>query len=93
MYLRNVAPEYLDGVEVRFAALPTELRSGDGIDRFQVTGPREVTIYRVPLERLEKLHCEDPVHVRALAEMTVLAAIGELHGREPWNIAHDRYNG
>lgn len=93
MYLRKAAPEYLAGVDVRFAALPREVRSPHGIDRFQVTGPREITIFRVPLERLEKLHCDDPVHVRALAELTVLEALAELHGREPWNIAPDRYNG
>lgn len=90
-YVRATAPELMEGVSVEVGTMPPENVLGDGIDRWRIEGGSRIILYRVPVERLEDFHCDDPVHLRAAVERLVLDAIADLFGRDPWDIAPDRY--
>lgn len=93
-YLRTVAPELMAEVDVAVAGMPAENVLGDGMDRWRAERRAiggQVTLFRIPIERLEHLHCDDPVHLRALVERTLIDAVADLLGREPWDVAPDRY--
>lgn len=94
-YVRAVAPELMRGVEVEVARMPQGNLNDDGVDRWRIEaapgGGGRIVLFRVPTERFETLHCDDPIHLRALVERTLLDAIADLHGREPWEVAPDRY--
>src|SRR6478752_1336664 len=52
---------------------------------------RRVVLYRVPIERLVKLHRDDDWHRRSYIESCVFRAVAELLGKDPWDIAPERY--
>ncbi|HEY8589557.1 MAG TPA: metallopeptidase family protein [Naasia sp.] len=89
-YLRGLWPE-LDLVSFEVAGLPRSV-GGAGVDRWTVL-PREnrIILYRLPIERMSKLHVNDEAHLRMLIESCVLRAVGELLGRDPWDLAPDRF--
>lgn len=59
----------------RWSALPSEKR---------------IILFRVPLERLDKWHRDDPWHGRMIVETAVIYAAAEYLGKEPWELAPDR---
>ncbi len=89
--LRGVWPVELSGVRFEVAAMPSD-GGGGAIDRWRVH-PRErrVVLYRLPIERLGHLHVDDEAHQRMHIEACVLRAVGELIGRDPWDLAPDRF--
>jgi hypothetical protein len=89
-YLRGLWPE-LDLVSFEVAGLPRTI-TGPGIDRWRVL-PREhrIILFRLPIERLSKLHVNDEAHLRMAVEGCVLRAVGELLGKDPWDLAPDRF--
>ncbi|WP_434179280.1 metallopeptidase family protein [Clavibacter michiganensis] len=91
-YLRGLWPDELDRVSFEVAALPARNSERDGIDRWSVLpDERRVIFYRLPIERLAHLHEEDEYHQRALVEGCVYRAVAELLGKDPWDLAPDRY--
>lgn len=89
-YLRGLWPE-LDLVSFEVAGLPRSV-SGTGVDRWTVLArENRIIFYRLPIERLSKLHVNDEAHLRMLIESCVLRAVGELLGRDPWDLAPDRF--
>ncbi|MCC7127861.1 MAG: hypothetical protein IT192_03460, partial [Microbacteriaceae bacterium] len=52
---------------------------------------RKVIFYRLPIERLSRLHRNDEFHRRMLAEGMVFQAIAELLGKDPWDLAPERF--
>lgn len=95
-YLRDVWPAELDNVVFEVAAVPSELdgrpESSLNVDRWRVF-PRErrIVLYRLPIERLSKLHRYDELHRRMMIESCVFRAVAELIGKDPWDLAPDRY--
>lgn len=90
-YLRELWPEALEGVSFEVAGLPPDV-GRDGIDRWRVSRQRRrIVLYRVPIERLAKLHVDDEWHRRSLIESCVFRAAAELLGRDPWDIAPERF--
>ncbi|MCU1437171.1 MAG: hypothetical protein JWP66_258 [Naasia sp.] len=89
-YLRGLWPE-LHQVSFEVAGLPGTV-SGATVNRWRVL-PQEnrIILYRLPIERLSKLHVNDEAHQRMLVESCVLRAVGELLGRDPWDLAPDRF--
>ncbi len=63
-----------------------------GVDRWRVfPAERRIVLYRLPIERLSKLHRYDELHRRMMIESCVFRAVAELIGKDPWELAPDRY--
>ena len=90
-YLRGLWPDELAEVSFEIAGIPRSV-SGDGFDRWWVDPvARRVVLYRLPIERLTHAHVEDESHQRLHVEGCVFRAVAELLGRDPWDLAPDRY--
>ena len=91
-YLCDVQPERMHGVRVEMALLPAgEL--ADGKPRLWTVLPSEnrVIVYRLPIERMTKLHKDDQWHRRNNIESVVIEAISELLDIDPYDFAPNRY--
>jgi hypothetical protein len=91
-YLRELWPEELDRVRFEVAGVPAGEPADYGVDRWRVS-PRErtVVLYRLPIERMAHLHRDDEWHRRSFIESCVFRAVAELLGKDPWDIAPERY--
>ena len=83
-------PTVLAPAEV--AAAPINAMGPDGVERWRVD-PRErrIILFRVPIQRLSKLHRNDELHQRMLVESCVFRAVAELLGKDPWDLAPERF--
>lgn len=91
-YLRVLWPEELAGVQVEVAGLPAGEPGPDGVDRWRIDPrARRVVLYRVPIQRLAILHRNDDWHRRSYIESCVFRAVAELLGKDPWDIAPERF--
>ena len=90
-YLRGLWPEDLANVSFEIAGIPRVV-STTGLDRWWVDQPKKrVVLYRLPIERLSHLHVDDELHQRMYIESCVFRAVAELLGRDPWDLAPERY--
>ena len=90
-YLRDIWPDELDGVRFEVAGLPSG-QGERGVDRWRaLRDERRVILFRLPIERLAKLHRADELHRRMLIESCVFRAVAELLDKDPWELAPDRY--
>jgi hypothetical protein len=91
-YLRDMWPDELDGVIFEVAGLPSGEPGATGILRWKVdAADRRVILYRLPIERLARLHENDDLHRRMLVESCVFRAVAELLGKDPWDLAPERF--
>ncbi len=91
-YLRDLWPDEMSRVRFEVAAVPPGEPSKHGVDRWRVDVARRIVVlYRVPIERLAHLHKDDEWHRRSLIESCVFRAVAELLGKDPWDIAPERY--
>ncbi|WP_374007717.1 metallopeptidase family protein [Leifsonia sp. LS-T14] len=91
-YLKGVWPEELSDVHFEVAATPIGNSGVEGVDRWRVDASRRrIVLYRVPIQRLTKLHRDDELHRRMYIEGCVFRAVAELLGKDPWDLAPDRY--
>jgi hypothetical protein len=91
-YLRALWPAELSTVRFEVASFPPGEAGADGVDRWHVDPRgRRVVLYRVPIERLVHLHRDDDWHRRSYIESCVFRAVAELLGKDPWDIAPERY--
>ena len=89
-YLRARAGDRLGDLRIDVAGMPPDVQHPEaGIERWRVEHPNRIILYRVPIDRLAKLHCPDPVHYRMHVERVLLEAIGELLGEDPWDLLPD----
>lgn len=90
-YLRGLWPEDLAEVSFEIAGIPRSV-GPSGLDRWLVDQhARRVVLYRLPIERLSHLHIDDESHQRMYVEGCVFRAVAELLGRDPWDLAPDRF--
>jgi hypothetical protein len=90
-YLKDLWPDELATVSFEVAGLPSKI-AARGIDRWLVIAPeRRVILYRLPIERLVRLHRNDDLHRRMLIESCVFRAVAELLGKDPWDLAPERF--
>ncbi len=90
-YLKGLWPDELGSTRFEVAALPPGPERGR-VQRWQVfPAERRIVLYRVPIERLSRLHRRDDLHRRMLVESCVFRAVAELLGRDPWDLAPDRF--
>jgi len=79
-------------VSFEVAGLPAELGSSSGVDRWRVfPSEQRIVLYRLPIERLSRLHKYDAMHRRMMIESCVFRAVAELLGKDPWDLAPDRF--
>jgi hypothetical protein len=91
-YLRELWPDELNGVRFEVAQVPGGEPGPHGVDRWRVSIPeRRIVLYRLPIERLAHLHRDDEWHRRSFIESCVFRAVAELLGKDPWEIAPERY--
>jgi hypothetical protein len=91
-YLKDSWPDDLEKVTFEVAVLPSAVLGTAGLDRWRVDAKaRRVTLYRLPIERLSRLHRYDELHKRMMIESCVFRAVAELLGKDPWDLAPDRF--
>ena len=91
-YLRMVWPTELSDVIFEVAPGPVSVTPGVGVERYSVdAGARRITFYRLPIQRLSRLHRNDEFHQRMVVESCVFRAVAELLGKDPWDLAPDRF--
>jgi hypothetical protein len=91
-YLKDMWSDELDGVTFEVAVLPSDVVGEDGLDRWQVLrSEKRIVLFRLPIERLSRLHRYDDPHKRMMIESCVFRAVAELLGKDPWDLAPDRY--
>ncbi len=91
-YLKDLWPEELADVVFEVAGMPAELGTSPAVDRWRVfPRDRRVVLYRLPIERLSRLHRYDDLHKRMMVESCVFRAVAELLGKDPWDLAPERF--
>jgi len=91
-YLKDLWPDELSHVSFEIAAMPSQLGGSVGVDRWRVIAPeRRVILFRLPVERMSRLHRYDDLHRRMMIESCVFRAVAELLGKDPWDLAPDRF--
>lgn len=88
-YLREAWQEELQGVSFEVGAMPSTSADGTVPRWWTSKGERRIVLYRVPIERLSKLHRNDAEHRQMLIESMVFRATAEYVGREPWDLDRD----
>lgn len=92
-YLRSMWHE-LEGVRVDVAQAPAAAIHGDHIDRWKVDhDARRITFFRLPIVRFIGGSEPQPREAQMFIESCVFRAVGELLGRDPWDLAPGRYRG
>lgn len=91
-YLRMVWPSDLADVTFEVTPGPAAVDSAVGVERYAVdTRARKITFYRLPIQRLSRLHRNDEFHQRMIIESCVFRGVAELLGKDPWDLAPDRF--
>ncbi len=91
-YLRDLWPDELADVSFEVAGLPAEIGGSLAVDRWRVDAQnRRVILYRLPIERLSRLHRYDEIQKRMMVESCVFRAVAELLGKDPWDLAPERF--
>jgi hypothetical protein len=91
-YLKDLWPDELADVTFEVAGMPFELGASPSVDRWRVIADqRRVILFRLPIERLSRLHRYDDLHKRMMVESCVFRAVAELLGKDPWDLAPDRF--
>jgi len=91
-YLKDLWPDELAGVRFEVAALPPDPTESGHVDRWLVLAPqRRIILFRLPIERMARLHRRDELHRRMMIESCVFRAVGELLGKDPWDLAPERF--
>ncbi|MGK2853764.1 MAG: metallopeptidase family protein [Microbacteriaceae bacterium] len=90
-YLRSLWPDDLAGVSFEISAMPGEAAAPEVRRWLVIPEHRRIILYRLPIERMSRLHRDDELHQRMMIEGCVFRAVAELLGRDPWELAPDRY--
>jgi hypothetical protein len=91
-YLKDMWPDELAVVTFEVAGLPSSVDGTAGVDRWKVSAAdHRVILYRLPIERMARLHQHDELHRRMLIESCVFRAVAELMGKDPWDLAPERF--
>ncbi|WP_123681478.1 metallopeptidase family protein [Curtobacterium sp. PhB115] len=91
-YLLGLWPEELAGVVFQVADMPTDQTLPDAMPRWRIDREtRRVTVFRIPVERVNRSPEKDDADRRIIIETAVFRAVGELIDKDPWDLAPDRY--
>jgi hypothetical protein len=95
-HLRELWPDELVDVAFEVAGRPARLDASE-VERWRVDRTaRTVVIYRLPIERLSHVpearrSADAEWQHRVLVEGWVLQAVGDLLGKDPWELSPDRW--
>jgi len=91
-YLKGIWPDELARVRFEVASAPPAALGLDEIERWGIDRRRDaIILYRVPIQRFAKLHRNDDFHKRMHIESCVFRAVAEYLGKDPWDLAPERY--
>ena len=90
-FLKTEWPYELSKLTWRVADAPQSTRNGELPRWFADANSFRITIYRIPIERLTHVRRPDPVDERFHIEQFVFFAVGELIGKDPWDLMPDRF--
>lgn len=92
-FLRGAWPDELNGVRFEVGAMPPGNRSPlETVPRWWTSASeRRIVLYRLPIQRMSRLHRNDDLHRRMMIESCVFRATAELIGKDPWDLGPDRF--
>ncbi|GAA4686669.1 metallopeptidase family protein [Frondihabitans cladoniiphilus] len=95
-YLRELWPDELEGVVFEVAGVPSTAPDREFVRWHVDRATRRITLYRLPIERLahldeSKRQGDEEWQHRMLVEGYVFRAVGDLLGKDPWDLAPDRF--
>lgn len=91
-YLRGLWPEELADVHFDVAATPPRTDVAGVVERWKVDHERRrIVLYRIPIQRMSRLHIDDDLHRQMMIESVVFRGVAELLGKEPWDLGPERY--
>jgi hypothetical protein len=91
-YLKDLWPDELIDTRFEVAVLPSAPLGAGGLDRWRVKKTEgRINLYRLPIERMSRLHRYDELHKRMMIESCVFRAVAELLGKDPWDLAPERF--
>ncbi|QAY61840.1 hypothetical protein ET475_12010 [Microbacterium protaetiae] len=89
-FLRD-AWEELREVRIEVADMPAT-SDAEGIPRWLVDKEgHRIVMFRIPIERLSRLHSADDMHRRMEVEACVFRAAAEYLDRDPWDLGPERF--
>lgn len=91
-YLVDEWPTELSGLRIDVMPMPEQPPGVNGVARWRsIPAQQRVILFRIPIERMSRLHRDDDWHRRMMIENCVFRAVGELIGKDPWDLAPDRF--
>lgn len=94
-FLRSAWPELIE-VRYEMGAMPEHIPDPSdphGVPRWWTnTAQKRIVLYRLPIERLSRLHRDDDLHKRMAIEACVFRASAEYLGRNPWDLGRDHFH-
>ncbi|WP_460943134.1 metallopeptidase family protein [Okibacterium endophyticum] len=87
-FLRNAWSEELIGVRFQVADMPPgSWGPADAVPRWWTSASeKRIVLFRLPIQRMSKLHRNDEMHQRMMIESCVFRAAAELIGKDPWDL-------
>ncbi len=84
--------EELENVSFEIGGMPLGEPGPTGVRRWDaLRDQRRIILYRVPIERLARLHVNDQLHRQMHIESCVFRATAEYLERDPWDLGPERF--
>ena len=91
-FLKEMWPEELADARFEIGLMPGSNPEGSAVERWHVNrSENRIVLYRLPIERMARLHRDDELHKRMLIESCVFRAVAEYVGKDPWELAPNRF--
>lgn len=91
-FLRGMWTDELEGVSYEVGAMPIGPPARGGVKRWDaLPAERRIILYRIPIERLSRLHHNDEAHRQLQIESCVFRATAEYLDRDPWDLGPERF--
>jgi hypothetical protein len=89
-YLQSVWPNELAELHVDVSSNPPRESGARHIERWRVDRrANRITLYRIPIQRMSKLHRDDDLHRQMAIESAVFHAVAEYMDKKPWELGGD----
>ena len=89
-YLQSVWPNELADLQFDVSSNPPRESGSRHIERWRVDrAANRITLYRIPIQRMSKLHRQDDLHRQMAIESAVFHAVAEYLHKNPWELGGD----